>query len=161
MSKQKLFFLMMLMVGSVHSIEIGMKFDKDGNFINPDDYLVIKALEADKGGYKNDAKWRLKDAAEFGNKHAQYFIGLNHLKEVYNYQSAIERRNKWKKSLSFGGTHVKGHVPMGWKTQLNNGKYVFSNEVKHNLEQFVFNYRYDQGEVILRDFQTQDVVNKQ
>lgn len=201
---QRMVFMMILLcllAENSQAVKIGMRYDEQGNFINPDDYLVFTALEADKGGYKNDAKWRLRDAAEFGNKHAQYFMGLlllqeddkinglawmklagqnignnNHLmaalekqltvedlslvddqlqqlKLTYNFESAIERRARWKKSLSYGGTHIKGHVPIGWKAKLNNGKMIFANEVKHSLEAFVFEYRYDSGEVSLSDFE--------
>ncbi|VAW46598.1 hypothetical protein MNBD_GAMMA02-1826 [hydrothermal vent metagenome] len=164
----------------------------------------IRLWKQIKVGTSNDAKWRLKDAAEFGNKHAQYYIGLLHLqeqdqvtgyawlklagkgisnndhlmasleeqlsaaelnranqqfellKQTYNFQAAIERRAKWRKRLPFGGSHIKGYVPIGWKSQLMNGLMVFDFEVKRDLENFVFDYRYDEGEVTLKDFETED-----
>ena len=196
--------ILLLIFCQAYGVEIGLRFDRYGNFINPDDYLVMTALEADKNGYKNDARWRLMDAAEFGNKHAQHFIGLHflqeedyinglawlklagidsadnnnlistleqqlshsdlklskekldELKQKYNFYTALERRAQWKKSLSFGGTRIKGHVPIGLKTYLPSGQIIYGNELKTSLNDFVFEYRYNQGEVILKDFKTID-----
>lgn len=53
MKKSALLILfLILIVNGAQAVRIGMKFDGQGNFINPDDYLVYTALEADKGGYK-------------------------------------------------------------------------------------------------------------
>lgn len=82
MNKKFIFILFMVWaVGSSHARHLNVKFDDNGNMLNPDDYLILTALEADQGGYKNDAMWRLVDAAGYGNKHAQYFIGLLHLQK--------------------------------------------------------------------------------
>ncbi len=200
-----LLLLMSLLWGSAQAVRIGMKFDDRGRFVNPDDYLVYSALESEKGGYMNDAMWRFKDAAEFGNKHAQYYIGLMHmnqddfvtgyawlrlagegvanndyllprvkfqlnpqqlndsdqllleLKQQYNFLSAIKKRADWKKRLRIGGTRIRGHVPIGYRTIVGNNHVVFGPELKRGLEAFVFDYRYDEGEVNLTDFELEEL----
>ncbi|WP_223789598.1 hypothetical protein [Marinicella meishanensis] len=202
--KTMILVMMLGMFSLAQARHLNVKFDDHGKMINPDDYLVYTALEADKRGHKNDAMWRLIDAAEYGNKHAQYFIGLLHLqkddqitglawlrlagkgisnndhlmatlpqqlnaqqltqvdqllaelKQTYNFENAIAKRAEWKKSQSFGGSRIKGHIPMHWKAELPNGKVVFANEVKRRMESFIFEYRYDEGEVILKDLETAD-----
>ena len=71
--KKMVIIVLLGMVSGSQARHLNIKFDAHGNFINPDDYLVYSALEADKKGHKNDAMWQLIDAAEYGNKHAQYF----------------------------------------------------------------------------------------
>lgn len=202
--KKMMLIVLLGFVGLSQARHLHMKFDDHGKMINPDDYLVYTALEADKKGYKNDAMWRLIDAAEYGNKHAQYFIGLLHLQKedpitglawlklagsgisnndhlmaslsqqlseqemaqvnaqllelqaTYNFENAIAKRAEWKKQQVFGGTRIKGHVPMDWRAELPSGKWVYAHEVKEGMESFIFEYRYDQGEVILKDLETAD-----
>lgn len=204
-TKCLLLLIMSLLLVPAKAVRIGMKFDDKGRFVNPDDYLVYTALEAEKGGYLNDAMWRFKDAAAFGNKHAQYYIGLMHmnqddfvtgyawlqlagegvanndyllprvkfqlnpqqlidseqllleLRQQYNFLNAIKKRADWKKRLRFGGTRIRGHIPHGYKTILANNVMVFGTEVRRELDQFVFDYRYDEGEVKLTDFELEEL----
>jgi len=192
--------LLLMMNGSL-ARHLNIKFDANGNMINPDDYLVYTALEADKGGYKNDAMWRLIAAAEYGNKHAQYFIGLLHLqkddpvtglawlqlagpgisnndhfmsvlqqqlgdqqlvavatkltelKETYNFENAIKKREAWRKKQRLG-SRIPGYISAFWRTTLPNGRVVGPRHVRERLHAFVYEYRYEQGEVILKDFET-------
>ncbi len=71
--------LSFLSVGSAK--KLGLKFDTQGKLVGPDDYLVHQALIDDEDGYKNDAMWRFKEAAEYGNKHGQYYAGLLYLQK--------------------------------------------------------------------------------
>ncbi len=73
--------LMWVGLGAVQGKRLGLFFDAQGKMISPDDYLVHQALKDDEDGYKNDAMWRLKEAAEYGNKHGQYYAGLLHLQQ--------------------------------------------------------------------------------
>ena len=50
----------------------------------------------------------------------------------------------------------KGMSPVGWKAELPNGQVVYANQAKRGMESFIFEYRYDQGEVILKDFDATD-----
>ena len=171
--------------------------------LNPDDYLILTALEADKGGYKNDAMWRLRDAAGYGNKHAQYFIGLLHLQKndsvtglawlklagpgignndhlmaalhhqlnpdqllqadhllaelklSYNPEKAIKQRAAWKKRQKFGSL-IPGYISPFWSTTLANGRQVGAQELRQRIDAFIYDYRFDRAEVILKDLETVD-----
>ncbi len=73
--------LILISIGSVQAKRLGLFFDDSGKMISPDDYLVHQALVDDEDGYKNDAMWRFKEAAEYGNKHGQYYAGLLYLQK--------------------------------------------------------------------------------
>jgi hypothetical protein len=81
--KKRWLLLLLVFAGltTVQAKRLGLFFDVQGKMVSPDDYLVHQALKDDKDGYKNDAMWRLKEAAEYGNKHGQYYAGLLHLQQ--------------------------------------------------------------------------------
>jgi len=181
---------------------LGLKFDDHGNMIGPDDYLVHQALKDDDDGYKNDAMWRLQEAAEYGNKHAQYYAGLlylqkddyingyawlklsgddflnnpnllpavkltlkerkqmqsakqalNDLEDKINFDTTLAKRMNWYKRLKFGGSKIGGYIPVFWKTQLNDGVIVQSHDLRQDMKQYLFNYRYQQGNVRLKELE--------
>lgn len=74
---------------------------------------------------------------------------LAKLKQQYNVQSAIDRRIKWKKSLTFTGSIIRGHVPVGYTMSLPHNKVLSAPELRERLDDFVFEYKYDLGHVKL------------
>lgn len=75
------------------------------------------------------------------------------LAETYGNYPTLLRREKWKNSLQFTGTHLKGYIPPFLTIQLNSGMVVTGNDVKRQVENFTYNYEFDTGvgEVILDD----------
>ena len=195
-----LLVLMLVAFGAAQCKRLGLTFDAQGKMISPDDYLVHQALKDDDDGYKNDAMWRLKEAAEYGNKHGQYYAGLLHLQqgdyangyawlklsgdkfmnnanllpavnqtlqkrglmkqanEKYatlsdqiNFESSIAKRVGWFKKLKFGGTHIGGHIPIFWRTELRDGLIVQDFELRKEIKSFLYDYRYQRGDVRLTE----------
>ena len=195
--------LCFLSVGSAK--KLGLKFDIHGNLVGPDDYLVHKALIDDEEGYKNDAMWRFKEAAEYGNKHGQYYAGLLYLqkddyingyawlklagdqfmnnanllpgvtqelkkrqqltqadealkdlKQEINFESTIAKRINWFKRIKFGGSNIGGHIPLFWETRLYdgfsfNGPRIRGWQLRKEINTFLFEYRYQKGDVRLKE----------
>jgi len=80
------------------------------------------------------------------------------LAETYGTYPTLLRREKWKKSLKFTGTHLKGYVPPFLTIQLNSGMVVTGSDVKRQIENFTYNYEFNTGvgEVILDDVEMLD-----
>lgn len=181
---------------------LGLKFDDKGNMVGPDDYLVHQALIDDADGHKNDAMWRLQEAAEYGNKHGQYYAGLLYLqkddyingyawlrlagddfmntpqllpairktlkqrsqlgqadqalsglKEQINFDTTLAKRMNWFKRIKFGGTKIGGHIPIGWKTLLNDNVIVEGPQLRQHMKTYLFDYRYQRGDVRLKELE--------
>lgn len=98
------------------------------------------------------------------------FTALN---DKYGKHAALKHREKWQKSLSFGGSHVKGHVPSGLKIHVSggveqgsggayklmgSGMTINSFNLKQQLYEFVYEYelKFINGEVQLKDFELLD-----
>jgi len=75
------------------------------------------------------------------------------LLETYGNYPALLRREKWKKSMRFTGTRIKGHIPPHLTFTLNSGVVVNGSDAKHQVDNFVYEYEFDigQGEVTLDD----------
>lgn len=201
-----LLILILIGFGSVQAKKLGLKFDSHGKMVSPDDYLVHQAMKDDEDGYKNDAMWRLKEAAEYGNKHGQYYAGLLHLQQDdyvngyawlklsgdhfmnnaillpairqtlkqqdlinqaddklqtlranINFESTLAKRVGWFKRLRFGGTHIGGYIPIFWRTELRDGLIVKDFDLRKDIKSFLFDYRYQQGDVRLTELKIDGV----
>jgi len=74
----------------------------------------------------------------------------------YSDIAALERREKWTKSLSFTGSHIKGRVPPFLKIATNNGRTILGASLRKRLNRFVFEYEeietnIQMGEIITVD----------
>ncbi|MGJ8664255.1 MAG: hypothetical protein ACSHWU_11410 [Marinicella sp.] len=206
-NKWLLIVLILIDMSSVHAKRLGLTFDREGKMISPDDYLVHQALIDDEDGYFNDAMWRLKEAAEYGNKHGQYYAGLlylqkddyvngyawlklagdgfmnnpnllpavlatlekrnlkqqadqelNQLKEQINFESSVAKRLQWFKRLKFAGTHIGGYIPILWRTELWDGLQAKGYELRRDINDYIFNYRYQRGDVRLKELELQEKI---
>lgn len=207
MKKTALLILLLSLCFSLSAKRLGLTFDQQGKMVNPDDYLVHQALIDDEDGYANDAMWRLQEAAEYGNKHGQYYAGLlflqqddyvngyawlklagdgfmnnpnllpavvstlqnrqqtqqaaqilSELKQRINFESAVAKRLQWFKRIKFGGTHLGGYIPIFWRTELRDGLIVRDFEVRRDIKNFLFNYRYQRGDVRLKELELQEKI---
>jgi|SRR5690554_1540195 len=77
------------------------------------------------------------------------------LSEVYGSYPTLLRREQWKKSLKFTGTHLKGYIPPFLTIQLNSGLVVTGHNVRNQVDNFIYEYQFDfsQGEVTLDDIE--------
>jgi hypothetical protein len=85
---------------------------------------------------------------------------------TYGHEAAFKYREKWKKSLLFTGSHIRGKVPknLTFSYEIGAGganQSAFSipgHRVESQLQQFVFEYEFDipVGEVILAPIDLQD-----
>ena len=75
------------------------------------------------------------------------------LAETYGKHPTLLRREQWKNNLQFTGTHLKGHIPSFLQIQLNSGLVVTGQDVKRQVEDFIYNYEFNLGlgEVTLDD----------
>lgn len=198
----KMVILLGLVSSAASAKRLGLKFDDGGNMVGPDDYLVHQALIDDADGHKNDAMWRLQEAAEYGNKHGQYYAGLlylqkddyingyawlklagdefmntpallpaieatladrqqqqqahkalNVLKEKINFDTTLNKRLNWFKRIKFGGSKIGGYIPITWKTLLNDGVIVEGPELRQHMKSYLFDYRYQRGDVRLKELE--------
>ncbi len=207
MNKLILLIVMLLVFNSSTAFRYQAQFNDEGKVIYPDDYLIYLALKSDAEGHKNDAEWKLKRAATYGNKDAQYLLGklylqkeqkikghawlklagnnvgksgflikalesgfsendlalaaeyLAELKVTHNHTTAIKNRLKWAKQQKFTGTRIAGYVPPGLKIDngsLENSEVIYGDQIKNVIDEYVYNYRYDRGEVIIRELEVID-----
>ena len=77
---------------------------------------------------------------------------LLEIEQEFGSKAAIKRRYKWKNSQRFVGSRIGGYVSPMADITLEDGNQVYGHTLKDSLEGFVFDYRYDRGEVILKDF---------
>ncbi|TDR18355.1 hypothetical protein [Marinicella litoralis] len=95
---------------------------------------------------------------------------LAELQQSYGKEAVLAHRINWQKKLSFGGSHIKGHVPNGLKIHVSggvepgsgnnfklmgSGMTVNSYNLKKQLNEFVYEYdlKFINGEVKLKDFE--------
>ncbi len=81
------------------------------------------------------------------------------LAESYGSYPTMVKREEWRKSLKFTGTHIKGHIPPFLRIQLNSGMVVTGRDVKEQVEKFIYEYEFDfgQGEVTLDEIELIEV----
>ncbi len=81
------------------------------------------------------------------------------LSETYGHYPTLLRREAWKKSLKFTGTHIKGYIPPFLTIQLNSGMTVTGQEVRQQVDNFIYDYDFSfgQGNVKLDDIEIIDV----
>ena len=81
------------------------------------------------------------------------------LAETYGSYPSMLRREAWKKSLKFTGTHIKGYIPPFLRIRLNSGMEVTGHEVRKQVDNFIYNYEFDfgQGEVTLDEIELIEV----
>lgn len=79
----------------------------------------------------------------------------NELLETYGSYATMAKREAWKKSLQFTGTHIKGYIPPFLRIQLNSGMVVTGNVLKKQVDDFIFNYEFNvpNGEVTLDEIE--------
>ena len=85
------------------------------------------------------------------------------LAETYGSYPSMLRREAWKKSLKFTGTHIKGYIPPFLRIRLNSGMEVTGHEVRKQVDNFIYNYEFDfgQGEVTLDEIELIEVDEEQ
>jgi hypothetical protein len=80
------------------------------------------------------------------------------LSETYGHYPTLLRREAWKNSLKFTGTHIKGYIPPFLTIQLNSGMTVTGHEVRRQVDNFIYDYDFSfgQGHVTLDDIEIID-----
>lgn len=80
------------------------------------------------------------------------------LKEKINFESSIAKRIEWFKKLSFGGTHIGGYIPVFWRTEMRDGVIVKGFDLRKDVKSFLYDYRYQRGDVRLKEFELHDTL---
>jgi len=77
------------------------------------------------------------------------------LKETYGHYPTLLRREDWKKSLQFTGTHIKGYIPPFLTIRLNSGMTVSGHNVRQQVDNFIYDYEFEfgQGNVTLDEIE--------
>lgn len=77
------------------------------------------------------------------------------LRETYGHYPTLLRRENWKKSLEFTGTRIKGYIPPFLTIQLNSGMTVTGQEVRRQVDNFIYEYEFSfgQGNVNLKEIE--------
>jgi hypothetical protein len=75
------------------------------------------------------------------------------LKEKINFDTTLAKRMNWFKRIKFGGTKIGGHIPIGWKTLLNNNVIVQGPQLRRHMRTYLFDYRYQRGDVRLKELE--------
>jgi hypothetical protein len=77
------------------------------------------------------------------------------LRETYGHYPTLLRREAWKKSLKFTGTHIKGYIPPFLTINLNSGMTVSGHEVRRQVDNFIYEYDFEfsQGDVSLKELE--------
>lgn len=85
------------------------------------------------------------------------------LKETYGHYPTLLRREAWKKSLRFTGTHLKGYIPPFLTIQLNSGMTITGHDVRRQVDNFIYEYDFEfsQGDVSLKELEIIDSDEKQ
>ncbi|KAA3639089.1 MAG: hypothetical protein DWP95_11200 [Proteobacteria bacterium] len=85
------------------------------------------------------------------------------LSETYGHYPTLLRREAWKKSLKFTGTHIKGYIPPFLTIQLNSGMVVTGHNVRRQVDNFIYEYEFDfgQGNVTLEDIELIEAEEKE
>lgn len=65
--------------------------------------------------------------------------------ETYGSYPTMNRRMEWKKNLKFTGTHIKGYIPPFLRIQLNSGIQITGNNLKKQVDDFIFDYEFSFG----------------
>ena len=75
------------------------------------------------------------------------------LKTIYGDYAGLLKREKWRKSIKYGGTHIKGHVPHDLTILTNSNVIVTNMDLRNQIKTFVFEYndQFKLGEVKLND----------
>ncbi len=84
---------------------------------------------------------------------------LAELKITHNHTSAIKNRLKWAKQQKFTGTRIGGYIPPGLQIDngsIDNNMTIYGDKVKNLFDEYVYNYRYDRGEVIIKELEVVD-----
>ncbi|WP_154224487.1 hypothetical protein [Marinicella rhabdoformis] len=78
---------------------------------------------------------------------------LAELRETYGEYAALMKREKWRKSHKYTGTHIKGHIPNNLRIEVGNGVSVTGHNIRKQIETFVYEYEYQFriGEVKLKE----------
>ena len=59
---------------------------------------------------------------------------LEELKETYGEYAALMKREKWRKSHKYTGSHIKGHVPNNLRIEVGNGMSVTGHSIRKQIE---------------------------
>lgn len=78
---------------------------------------------------------------------------IEELKETYGEYAGLMKREKWRKSHKYTGTHIKGHIPPFLTIDVGNGVTVSGQNIRKQIETFVYEYEYQfrLGEVNLKE----------
>ncbi|TDR14645.1 hypothetical protein [Marinicella litoralis] len=75
------------------------------------------------------------------------------LNEQINFESTIAKRVDWFKKLKFAGSHIGGYIPVFWRTEMRDGVVVKGFDLRQDIKSFLFDYRYQQGDVRLTELE--------
>lgn len=120
---------------------LGLLYLQQNDYISGHAWLSL--LDKEFKGADKVNRLLPKVTANLSPEQAQKAKGLlAELKENYGEYAALLKREKWRKSHKYTGTHIRGHIPNFLKIEVGNGVTVTGTELKKQIETFVYEYEY-------------------